>query len=78
MDKLSENDSRQYVCDNCLYDCKNKVIGCSAWKENTLKNMKIAIELSNEEIKRLQELSGILVRDAEDAEDAIHIVIENA
>ncbi len=40
--------------------------------------MKVFIELSDEEIRRLKELSGILVRDEEDAEDAIHIVLENA
>ncbi len=40
--------------------------------------MKVVIDLSKEEIERLQELSGILVRDEEDAEDAIHILIENA
>ncbi len=40
--------------------------------------MTVVIELSKEEIKRLQELSGILVRDEEEAEDAIHIIIENA
>ncbi len=40
--------------------------------------MKVVIDLSKEEIERLQNLSGILVRDEEDAEDAIHIIIENA
>lgn len=47
----------------------------TCWKGNL---MTVVIELSKEEIKRLQELSGILVRDEEDAEDAIRIVIENA
>ncbi len=45
------------------------------WKEIL---MKAVIDLSKEEIERLQELSGILARDEEDAEDAIHILIENA
>ncbi len=40
--------------------------------------MKVVIDLSKEEIERLQNLSGILVRDEEDAEDAIHVIIENA
>ncbi len=40
--------------------------------------MKVVIDLSKEEIERLQNLSGILVRDEEDVEDAIHIIIENA
>ncbi len=40
--------------------------------------MKVVIDLSKEEIERLQELSGFLVRDEEEAEDAIHIIIENA
>ncbi len=40
--------------------------------------MKVVIELSEKEAERLQKLSGILVRDEEDAEDAIHILIENA
>ncbi len=40
--------------------------------------MKIVIELSEKEVERLQELSGFLVRDEEEAEDAIHIIIENA
>ncbi len=40
--------------------------------------MNVVIDLSKKEIARLQELSGVLVRDEEDAEDAIHILIENA
>ena len=34
MDKLIENDSRQYVCDNCVHECKQKATGCSSWKKN--------------------------------------------
>lgn len=45
------------------------------WKGNL---MTVVIELSEKEVKRLQELFGILVRDEEDVQDAIHIIIENA
>lgn len=38
MDKLKENDSREYICDNCLNNCKQKATACSDWKENTLEN----------------------------------------
>lgn len=40
--------------------------------------MKVMIELSTEQIKKLQEVSGFLVRDTEEAEDAIRLVIEKA
>lgn len=38
MDKLREDDKRQYVCDNCINNCKNKATGCSSWEEATLEN----------------------------------------
>lgn len=38
MDKLIENDSRKYVCDDCINNCKKKATGCSEWKKNTLEN----------------------------------------
>ena len=38
MDKLKDNDNREYVCDDCINDCKQKVTGCSEWKKNTLEN----------------------------------------
>ena len=38
MDKLKDNDSRKYVCDDCIYDCKQKATGCSDWRKNTLEN----------------------------------------
>ena len=37
--------------------------------------MEVTIELTNNEVIKLQQLSGILVRDSEDAEDALHIII---
>ena len=40
--------------------------------------MKVTMELSTEEIKKLQELAGFHVRDTEEAEDAIRDVIEKA
>ena len=40
--------------------------------------MKVTIELSTDEIKKLQELCGFLVRDNEEAEDAIRCVLEKA
>ncbi len=49
-----------------IYICRKEIL------------MKVVIDLSKEEIERLQNLSGILVRDEEEAEDAIHIIIENA
>ncbi len=66
-DKIGTNDI-QYceiiIAD--IYICRKDIL------------MKVVIDLSKKEIARLQELSGILVRDEEDAEDAIHILIENA
>lgn len=40
--------------------------------------MKITMELSTEEIKRLQDVAGFLVRDNEEATDAIRSVLEKA
>ena len=40
--------------------------------------MKVTMELSTEEIKKIQEVCGFLVRDTEEAEEAIHIVIEKS
>lgn len=40
--------------------------------------MKVTMELSTEEIKKIQEVCGFLVRDTEEAEEAIRIVIEKA
>lgn len=43
MDKLTENDSRKYVCDDCINNCKKKATGCSKWKKNTLENKYVRI-----------------------------------
>lgn len=40
--------------------------------------MKITMELSTEEVKKLQDVAGFLVRDNEEATDAIRIVLEKA
>lgn len=38
MDKLKDNDTRKYICEDCVNNCKNKVTGCSEWRKNTLEN----------------------------------------
>ena len=40
--------------------------------------MKVVIELSEKELQRLMELTGLGIDEPEDAEEAIHIVIEYA
>jgi len=50
MDKLSENDTRKYVCDDCIHNCKNQVIGCSAWQKKKLDNRKCP-KCGNEKLK---------------------------
>lgn len=40
--------------------------------------MKVMMELSTEEIKKIQEVCGFLVRDTEEAEEAIRIAIEKS
>lgn len=40
--------------------------------------MKITMELSAEEVKKLQDIAGFLIRDNEEANDAIRIAFEKA
>jgi hypothetical protein len=81
MDKLKENDSRQYVCDDCVHDCKQKTTGCSSWKgsytreELESKLKPIAEKFDLHDCPKDTDIVHVILPWLDDANDCIEVYI---
>lgn len=81
MDKLKENDSRQYVCDNCVHECKQKATGCSSWKGSYTKaelesKLKPIVEkFASHDCPKGTDIVHVILPWLDDANDCIDVYI---
>ena len=81
MDKLKENDNRQYVCDNCVHKCKQKATGCSSWKGSYTKEEleymlnPIAEKFHSEDCPKGKDIVHVILPWLDDANDCIEVYI---